>query len=258
MKTVRFVCCVFFALVVLDAGAQDAAGIVRKSRDRISADTVQSRSRMVITAKNGGVTERVVDQYSKDGPKGGRKVIVFQRPESVANTRYLTMEDGAGNNDQWIFLPALGRVRRIAGSEGSNSFVGTDLSYDDISSMDRDAGLDTHTLLREESYGGRPCYVIQSIPKDSSYQYSKMILWIDKENWVSHKIELYDKRGTHVKTMEILELKNVQGILSPWRTKMTTFAAGTSTTINVEILEYNKNIPESVFTTSYLETGRAR
>ncbi|MDR2181587.1 MAG: outer membrane lipoprotein-sorting protein [Treponema sp.] len=258
MKTIRLICCVLFALAAFAAGAQDAETIVRNSRNRISADTVQSRSRMVITAKNGAVTERRIDQYSKDGPKGDRKVIIFQYPESVANTRYLTMENGAGHNDQWIFLPNLGRVRRIAASEGSGSFVGTDLSYDDIASTDRDAGLDIHTLLREENHNGRPCYVIQSIPKDSSYQYSKMILWIDRENWVSHKIDLYDKRGILVKTMEILELKTVQGILSPWRTKMTTLAAGTSTTINVEILEYNKNIPESVFTTSYLETGRAR
>ncbi|MDR2143072.1 MAG: outer membrane lipoprotein-sorting protein [Treponema sp.] len=246
------------AAVVFGAAAQDAASIVRAARDRINADTISSRSRMIITSKSGSASERLIDQYSKDGPKGSRTVVVFQRPANVENTRFLTMEAGGGSNDQWIFLPALGKVRRIAASEGSGSFVGTDLSYDDVSSADRDADLDTHTLLREETLNGKVCYVIESKPKDSSYQYSKMVQWIGKDDKVDYKVELFDKKGIHVKTLDILELKNVQGRLSPVKTRMTTLAAGTSTTINVEILKYDDPIPEQVFTTSFLERGRVQ
>ncbi|MDR2048110.1 MAG: outer membrane lipoprotein-sorting protein [Treponema sp.] len=245
-------------IAVFGAAAQDAASIVRDARDRIGADTVSSRSRMIITAKNGSATERLIDQYSKDGPKGSRTVVVFQSPANVKNTRFLTMEAGGGSNDQWIFLPSLGKVRRIAASEGSGSFVGTDLSYDDVSSADRDPDLDTHTLLREETLNGKACYVIESKPKDSSYQYSKMVQWIGKDDKVDYKVELFDKRGVHVKTLEILELKNVQGKLSPVKTRMTTLAAGTNTTINVEILKYDEPIPEQVFTTAFLERGRVQ
>jgi negative regulator of sigma E activity len=110
--------------------------------------------------------------------------------------------------------------------------------------------------VREEDYRGKPCHVIESIPRDSSYQYSKMLQWIDKATSVNYKIELYDKRGNHVKTMETLELKDVQGRLSPMVTKMTTLADGTFTTITVDRLEYDSAIPESVFTPRYLETGR--
>jgi outer membrane lipoprotein-sorting protein len=247
-----------FLFCIGNAPAQNPAEIVRASRERITAETTQSRSRMVISAKNGATTERLIDQFSKDGPNGARKVIVFQKPATVANTRFLTLDNASGGSDQWIFLPALGRVRRIASNEGSGSFVGTDLSYDDVSSMDRKYDLDNHTLLRSENLNGRDCYVIQSIPKDSSYQYSKMIQWIDKENSVSYKVELYHKNGTHIKTLEILELKEVQGRLSNWRYRMSTLAAGTSTTVYTEILEYGKNIPERVFTQSYLETGSVR
>ncbi|MDR2109712.1 MAG: outer membrane lipoprotein-sorting protein [Spirochaetaceae bacterium] len=243
----------FFAAA---AGAQDAAAIVRNSRDRITADTISTRSRMVITARDGTTSERVLDQYSKDGQRGGRTIIVFQRPAGVANTRFLTMENPGASDDRWIFLPSLGKVRRIAASEGSSSFMGTDLSYDDISSADRDVDLDNHRLVREEAYGGNPCYVIESIPKDTSYQYSKMIQWIDKNTKVNHKVELYDRRGTLVKVLEILKLENVQGRLSSMETKMSTLTAGTSTTIYVDILKYNDPIPEGVFTPTYLETGR--
>jgi outer membrane lipoprotein-sorting protein len=245
---------------VISAQTPDAAAIVDKSRNRIKAATILNRSRMTVAAKDGSLSNRVIDQYSKDGSKGEHRAVVefkhSANPANIINTRFLTIENQSGSDEQWIFLPSLGKVRRIASSEGSGSFVGSDFSYSDIASANRSPGLDTHRILREEELGGKPCYVIESVPKDSSYQYSKMIQWIDKDNSVNYKIELYDKRGTHVKTMEIPEFKDVQGRLSPMVTKMSSLTEGTSTTITVERLEYDSAIPESVFTPRYLETGR--
>ena len=253
----------FFAMLVcltftLHAQNVDALSIVRESRDRIQAETVSTRSRMVIQSRRGSTTERLIDQYSKDGPRGTRMVIVFHRPETVAGTRFLTMENPGNPDDRWIFLPAAGRVRRVAAAEGSGSFMGTDFSYDDISSANRSPDLDTHTLLREEELNGVACYVIQSVPKDSSYQYSRMIQWITKDSKITLKIELYNRRNTLVKIAEMSGLREVQGRLTVTETKMTTLAAGTSTTIFTDRIEYDSPIPESVFTTAFLETGRAR
>jgi hypothetical protein len=257
-----------FGLYAQDAARpMDAVSIVRESRDRIKADTVSTRSRMVIQAKSGSTSERLIDQYSKDGPKGKRTIIVFQKPETVAGTRFLTMENPGSADDRWIFLPGVGKVRRMAASEGSGSFVGTDFSYDDISSASRSADLDTHTLIREENLatgGGTAagtsiaCYVIQSVPKDSSYQYSKILMWIAKDTKLTLKIELYDKTNKLVKTAEMSGIKEVQGRLTTTVTKMTTLAAGTSTTLFMDIIKYDDPVPEAVFTTAYLETGRAR
>ncbi|GHV89217.1 sigma E regulatory protein, MucB/RseB [Spirochaetia bacterium] len=220
---------------------------------------MSSRSRMVITAKNGTTTERVLDQYSKNSTKGyARSVIVFQSPSTVKGTRFLTMDNASGKSDQWIFLPALGRVRRIASSESGGSFMGTDFSYDDMSVLDRDVGLDTHTILREETYNGAVCYVIQSIPKNADFQYSKTLTWIDKANYRSYKRELYSKRGDLEKVMEISGYKDVQGRDASTEIRVSTVAAGTSTTIYMDIIKYDDPIPEGVFTTAYLETGRAR
>jgi outer membrane lipoprotein-sorting protein len=237
--------------------AVNAASIVDRSRNRIEASTIQTQSRMVITSKSGSVTERVMDQYSKDDASGNnRSMLFFRSPASIAGTRFLTMENAGKDDDRWIFLPSTGKRRRIASSEGSSSFVSTDFSYDDVSSQDRNADLDNHRLLREEKFRDADCYVIESTPKDPGYQYSKMIHYIDKGNFVNYKIELYDRRGNQVKLLEILDLKDVQGRLTPMATKMTTLAAGTSTTINVNIIRYDENIPEGVFTTAFLETGR--
>jgi outer membrane lipoprotein-sorting protein len=249
------------AILLMSAGllyAQDGASIMNSAKNRVQSDTISTRSRMVITAKNGTTTERVIDQYSKDGPNGARTVIVFQSPANVAGTRFLTMDTAGGGSDQWIYLPSLGRVRRIAASESGGSFMGTDFSYDDISSMDRELSLDTHMLLREETLNGKSCYVIQSVPKDNSYQYSKTVTWIDKTGFLIYKSEMYNRRGEMVKVMEMSEFKDVQGRLTPMQTKISTVGAGTSTTIYMEIIKYDDPIPEGVFTTAYIETGRTR
>ena len=248
---------VFFLAAGLVCAQESAESIVEKSRNRIKADTVSTRSRMVLTTKNGTVTDRGIDQYSKKDSKGNnRAIIVFQDPASVRGTRFLTIENPGKDNDQWIYLPSLGKVRRIAASEGSGSFMGTDFSYDDISSVDRNTDLDNHRILREEKYRDEDCYVIESTPRDTGYQYSKMIQWIDKNIYVPYKVELYDKKGTQVKLLEILELKEIQGRLAAMVTRMTTLAAGTSTSLNVGTLKYDDAIPEGVFTTNFLETGR--
>lgn len=247
-----------FSVTASVAFAQDARAIVEASRDRLDADTVSTRSRMVIAAKGGATSERLIDQYSSDSPKGNRTIIVFQKPASVAGTRFLTMENKGGDDDRWIFLPSLGKVRRIASAEGSGSFMGTDLSYDDISSADRDASLDAHSYLREETLDGKACHVIESKPIDPKYQYLKMVSWIDAKTLVAWKIELYDRKGELVKLLEVVEVKDVQSRVTPVKTRMTTVAAKTSTTINVDIIKYDDKIPEGVFTVDYLSTGRVK
>lgn len=250
-----FVFCFFFMSFSF---AQDATSIVRSSRDRIQATTVSTRARMIITSKDGSTSERLIDQYSSKKNGKTSTIIVFQKPASVAGTRFLTIEKEGGGQDQWIFLPALAKLRRIAASEGSGNFVGTDFTYDDISQATRSVDADTHVLLREEQLGGSPCYVIESKPKDSSYQYSKMVSWITKDTLVSLKIDIFDKKGILIKKVESGDTQDVQGRLTPFSTKMTTVSSGTSTEIKIEILKYDDPIPDAVFTTDFVLTGRLK
>lgn len=248
-----------FALIALAGGlvfAQSAEEIMKTSRDRIKADTVSTRARMVIKAKDGGLTERLVDQFTSTENGMTKTIIIFQKPATVAGTRFLTIGPKGKTGDQWIFLPSLGKVRRIAASEGSASFMGTDLSYDDLSSADRDVSLDSYALLREESLDGKPCWVIEAKPKDSAYQYSRMVAWIEKSTYIALKMELYDKKGALQKVMEMGEVKTIQGRLTPTVTTMTTVQAKTSTTIYMDIMKYDDPIPASVFTERFLLTGR--
>jgi outer membrane lipoprotein-sorting protein len=133
-----------------------------------------------------------------------------------------------------------------------------DFSYDDISATDREVRLDTHTLLREEALNGVACYVIQSVPLDGGYQYSKTINWVEKKNSLIYRSELYNRHGTLVKVLEMSNYQEIQGQLTPRQMKISTVAAGTSTTIYMDRIEYNKPIPDSAFTPQFLETGRLR
>ena len=245
-------------LVNVQLTAQDAAAIMKEARERNESSSMGTRDRMVVTAKNGSTKEMVIDQYSKDGPNGSRTMIVFNSPAGQRGTRFLSMENATGGTDQWIFLPSLGKSRRIASSESGCSFMGTDFSYDDMSLMNREADDDKHSIAREETLNGAACYVIQSIPNKSDYQYSKTISWVDKANSRIYKVELYDKKGVLVKLLEMSDYQNVQGRDTSKSIKINTIAAGTSTTIYMDRVEYDMNIPEGVFTTAYLETGRTR
>lgn len=244
------------ALAALAASAQDARQIARDARDRIRADTVSTRARMVITDKSGSKTERLVDQYSAKVDGADATMIVFQKPAGVAGTRFLTIANKDKPDDRWIFLPSLGKVRRISAGEGSGSFMGTDFSYDDVSLMDRDVDLDTFTLAREEILDGKACWVLEAKPKDPGYQYSRMLLWIGKTDSISWKIEMYDRRDVPVKVLTIDKVQDIQGRLSPVQTTVRSVQAGTSTVLYVDILKYDEKIPPSVFTVRFLETGR--
>jgi len=254
-----------FAALALASGAmglargaaqETAEQIIAASRSRIKADTVSTRSRMVIADKGGGTTERLIDQYTSDSGGLTKTVVVFQKPASVAGTRFLTIENKDATEDRWIFLPALGKARRVSAGEGSGSFMGTDLSYDDVSSANRAADKDNHAMVRDESLGGKPCWLIESRPKDSGYQYSRMLSWVEKASYIALKIELYDKKGALAKVMEVLKVEDRQGKATPVATRMSTVKAKTSTTIYFDIVKYDEAIPPGVFTTKFLETGR--
>lgn len=258
---------IFFATMllslVLSVYAQDAAIIMERAQSKNDSSTMSSRSRMVITARNGSTTERVIDQYSKDDAQGrGRSIIVFQSPATVRRTRFLTMENDSGESDQWIFLPGIGKVRRIASSESGGSFMGTDFSYDDLTMASRGVEEDTHTILREETIAvngdNALCYVIQSVPRDTDFQYSRVVSWVDKANYRIYRRELYGNRDMVEKVMEVSGYEDVQGHDTAMQIRVSTLAAGTSTTIYTDIIKYDDPIPEGVFTTAFLETGRVR
>ena len=105
----------------------------------------------------------------------------FHAPGDVRRMAFLVYKHPAREDDRWLFIPALNLVQRIASKDAQSSFVGSDFTYEDISG--RDVETDEHKLMREEEHGGKPCYVIESVPKGSA-SYKRKVSWIEKTAWL--------------------------------------------------------------------------
>ncbi|TYB30802.1 MAG: outer membrane lipoprotein-sorting protein [Candidatus Mcinerneyibacterium aminivorans] len=221
---------------------------------------------MDLVDSEGNVRARTLEVWSIKYNKGedlDKIVMEFQKPDSIENTRFLQVENKRRDDDKWIYLPALGRVRRIASNQGDQSFVGSDFTYDDMDS--RDVEEDEHKLLKDDKYNGYECWVVESIPKKiQNSQYSKRISWITKKHLVPVKVEMYDKKKNELlKVLKVKkEIKKIDGIWTPVYTVMENVQSNHSTRLYVKgnekrlFLEYNKKISPKRFTQRFLKTGR--
>ena len=235
---------------------ETAESIMKGKASKITIETIGTRAKMEIQRNGTTLAELLVDQYSVQKENDQRTFLEIKAPANVKGTRFLMIAKD-GITDQRIYLPSLGKVRRITGeSEGTESFLGTDFSYNDMAYLQRDSSLDTHKILREEEYGGVPCYVIESTPKNSKSEYSKTDVWVEKDSRHVVKIAFYDRKNVPVKILEMSNYQMTDGVDTPRITKMTTLALNTATSIHIIKMQYNMNIPEKIFTPRYLEQGR--
>lgn len=256
MKKLLMLCtAILFGMSGLSA-EETAEEIVKGKPATVKIETIGTRARMEIQRNGSPLAELLVDQYSVQKENDQRTFIEIKSPANVKGTRFLMVaKDGV--TDQRIYLPALGKVRRITGeSEGTENFLGTDFSYNDMAYLQRDTSLDTHTLLREEEYGGVPCYVIEAVPKNTKSEYAKTNIWVEKDSRHTVKITFYDRKNTLVKILEMSNYEVTQGVDTPRTTKMTTLGLNTATIIHIVKMQYNMNIPDKIFTARYLEQGR--
>ncbi len=235
---------------------ETAKEILDKTKEMGKVDSVASLSEINIQKDGKTMSTLKIAQYSSKDKNGlQRTMIEFKAPANVRNTRFLIKERKDGTMDQRIFLPNLRKSRRIsAQSAGSESFMGTDFSYDDISFMERDSSLDLLSILKEEKYDGKNCFVIQAIPKDKNFAYTKTLMWIAKKDYTFLKGEFY-KNNKLIKVIKLSEYKKTNNIMTPYKTSISTVDAKTSTIVNIKKIVYKK-IPEAFFTKKYLETGK--
>ena len=238
--------------------SQNAKEIVKKAKTQVDLSSLGTRAKMQIQKDGKTLQILVIDQYSSKDKNGLQRTLIEVKDPAVAKgIRFLMQTKKDGSMDQRIFLPYLKKVRRIATeSNGSESFMGTDFSYNDVSFMTRDAEHDDFVMLEGKTIDGKDCYVIEGKPKDAGYSYAKTILFISKHGNMILRVEFYSKENVLVKILELSNYKKIQDVLTPMQTKLSTVATNTSTIIELQKVDYGMKIPEKVFTTKYLETGR--
>ncbi|MDC7219065.1 MAG: outer membrane lipoprotein-sorting protein [Spirochaetales bacterium] len=245
------------SLVLLNAGLFAITGTEIAENSRNIPDPVSSHGavKMDLINASGDVDSRMVEEWTTEEGDLASTIMVFRSPASVANTRFLQKENDGRDDDKWIYLPALKRVRRIASSDGDKSFMGTDMTYDDMET--REVEQDNHELLGEETVGSWNCYKVKVTAKDpADSQYSYKIAWYDKESWYPVKVEMYDKNQALLKVMSVEDLKTVDGYLTPMSVYMENVQENHATRVTMMKIVYDEPVNDRLFTTTFLEQGR--
>ena len=253
MRILPIALCLLFLFSTF-AVAQDLTGkqIVEKMRDREEAKTTIMQVKMTIFDKHGDQRVRSVINRMKDYSTGGKTAVTFIKPDDVKGTKFLVVENKKGDDDQLLYMPALKKVRRISSQQKSGKFMGTDFSYADLQSHDPDKG--AHEKLGEEAVDGNDCYKVRTTPNDpDDYEYSKIIYWVRKDNFIPVKGEFYDKKGELLKVLTVSGMeKDAKGHWVVKDTVMKNVQKGTST--RMEILQHktDTDIADDYFTERFL------
>lgn len=184
-----------------------------------------------------------------DGKKGfdEKTIIFFQSPPEVQGTGFLNWSypDINKDDDQWLYLPALRKIKRISASDKEDSFMGTDFTFDDMG--DREVEEDTHKLIRQDTFEGNKCFIVESTPKEKNYIYSKKLVWVINGEWIIPKTEYYNRKGKLLKHLHV-QWHKVQGIWSWKDVVMKNVQTGHQTHIAVKDTKFNLGFKDALFT----------
>ncbi len=228
--------------------------VMEKVYNNPSGEDTQGSLTMTLTNNRGEQRMRTLKQFIKDDGKMEKKIMFFVTPADVKNTSFMNWSYTDGrSDDQWIYLPALKRTKRISSEGKSDYFMGSDFTYDDLG--DRHPNQDNHKLLREETVDGKDCYVVESTPKEDDYLYSKTITWVMKDNFLGLKREFYDDRGKLLKVLTIKKFDKVDGFWTILETEMHNVQKNHRTNMKFTDVQKNKGIPDSRFTERSMTLG---
>ena len=154
------------------------------------------------------------------------------------------------DDDMWIYLPAFGKVRRIASHAKNGNFMGSDFTYEDMG--DRKLNDYTYKLLKEETIGDKDCWVVESIPKEGlTTDYSKIISWIWKDEFIELKEEFYDKKG-NLKKIKHMDLQQVESYWLPSKMSMKDLKSNHQTDLVFDQISVDTGLKDEVFDKSYM------
>jgi hypothetical protein len=182
---------------------------------------------------------------------GDKSIMVFDRPPDLQGTAILTFTHKVGNDDQWLYLPALKRVKRISSADKSGPFMGSEFAYEDLASQEVEKY--EYRYLTEETLDGNACFVVERIPVDERSGYTRQVTWLDKSEYRLRRIEYYDRKGELLKTMTLSGYR--QYLQKYWRADemlMTNHQSGRSTLLRFTDYQFLTGLQDRDFNRSTL------
>ncbi len=239
-----------FPSIAAEPSPEQRGLAIATEADRLNSGYGDSTAnlRMVLRNKQGQTSEREIRIRTLEVEgEGTRSLCIFDTPADVKGTILLTHTHKQSEDDQWLFLPALRRIRRIAAQNKSGSFMGSEFSYEDIATQE--LAKYTYRWLGDESYDGNECYVIERTPVDQANSgYSRQVAWIDQAHYRTWKVEYYDRKNDLLKT---LTFKGYRKYLDRfWRAErmeMVNHQTGKSTTLTWSDFAFGTGLREIDF-----------
>lgn len=226
--------------------------------DKRDSGWIDGRSDMVMILRNRQGQESVRElkvsslEVEDDGDKS---LTVFESPRDVRGTALLTYSHKVESDDQWLFLPALKRVKRIASRNKSGPFMGSEFAFEDLSSQEVEKY--TYAYLRDEAFDGEDCFVVERYPVDKNSGYTKQVAWVDKSEYRVRKVDYYDRKGTLLKTLHNTEFHlYVERFWRPHHAYMQNHQTGKSTVLKWSNFSFRLGLDAKDFTQNSLKRAR--
>ena len=241
--------------------APNPRAIMQRVHDRDDGDNLTCTMEMVLLDRDGGRRVRRLSQFGKDRGQDSLGLLYFLYPADVAGTGFLSWDydDSARDDDQWLYLPALHKTKRIASSDKSGSFMGSDLSYADLTkSNPRDYD---YSLKKEMEVDGHKVWVIESVPKTEKTRnetgYLKSLLLVRQDNDVVVRSVSWLKNGD-LKYVDMTKLERIDGIWVGTELHVTTKRNKEirhQTLLRLSEVKFNQPLTEDFFSVRQLEKG---
>ncbi len=229
--------------------------IMQAVHDRPQGKDMSGLLTMTLVDAKGKERVRSIKQVLGTFGSVDKKLMVFQSPADVRGTSFMNWSyaDAGKSDDQWIYLPALKRVKRISSEGRGDYFMGSDFTYDDLG--DRHPSADTHTLTGTETVDGEQCWVVESVPKNPADLYSRTVTWVSREKSVGLKRDYYDRRGALLKTLRVSSVGLISGVWIITKTEMHNVQKGTSTRMEFSDVRINTGIADGSFSELAMTRG---
>lgn len=241
-----------FALTA-PAMADEASDLARRVFDRPNGRDFTTLGRMVLTEKGHAPRIREIVTYRLDKSGGETaNLIRFLDPEDIAGTGLLSIDKADGSTDQWLYLPALDRVRRISSDRKGGRFVGSDLYFEDL--QERKPSKDRHRILGKQSENNIFCDVLESIPVDADESiYKKRIRWIDPATFIVQRVDYFENTITIPGKRWLLRgKKRTQGYWTLTDSRIIDLSSGHETRMVIDVALYDQKLPAKLFTSQAL------
>jgi hypothetical protein len=235
--------------------------VARQIEDRETGRDSHGEMRMRLYDRQGRVRERVMTMSRRRGSagKGDRSLVRFSYPNDIRNTGLLVWEHPDAEDERFLYLPALGRVRRVAGEEKQESFVGSDLSYEDIGG--RDVADYTYAFADENAAWTAPdgsthaAWALESRAKDRKAEFPRAISLVLKDRFIVVHADIFNRRDERAKVFDVRRLDRIDGIWTVMDLVVTNERDKTRTELTMTAIRYNVGLTENDFTGRQLEAG---